>query len=95
MQIKVCSNHSPYGSGGAAMGKTIFTCDILTKIFSRNSRLISMKLGTFPWVKGILNSSNLGAGPLQRGENHKNTKMGWGHSKIFFSRTKELEELVL
>jgi hypothetical protein len=26
-------------------------------------------------------------GPLQRGDNHKNVKMGWGHLKIFFSRT--------
>jgi hypothetical protein len=26
-------------------------------------------------------------GPLQRGDNHKNGKMGWGHLKIFFSRT--------
>jgi hypothetical protein len=28
-----------------------------------------------------------GPGPLQRGDNHKNVKMGWGHLKIFFSRT--------
>jgi hypothetical protein len=30
---------------------------------------------------------NNGPGPLQRGDNHKNVKMGWGHLKIFFSRT--------
>jgi hypothetical protein len=36
---------------------------------------------------GILNCSNKGPGPLQRGDNHKNAKMGWGHIKIFFSRT--------
>jgi hypothetical protein len=24
-----------------------------------------------------------GSGPLQRGDNHKNVKMGWGHLKIF------------
>jgi hypothetical protein len=59
-----------------------------SKIFSRTSRLKSIKLGTnYPWVKGIQVSSNKGPGPLQRGDNHKNVKMGWGHSKIFFSRT--------
>jgi hypothetical protein len=30
---------------------------------------------------------NKGPGPLQRGDNHKNVKIGWGHLKIFFSRT--------
>ena len=25
--------------------------------------------------------------PFQRGDNHKNVKMGWIHSEIFFSRT--------
>jgi hypothetical protein len=34
-------------------------------------------------VKGIQVSSNKGSGPLQRGDNHKNVKMGWGHLKIF------------
>jgi hypothetical protein len=35
-------------------------------------------LGTnYPWIKG----------PFQRGDNHKNVKMGWGHLKILFSRT--------
>jgi hypothetical protein len=38
-------------------------------------------------VKGIQICSNKGPGPLQREENHKNVKMGWGHLKIFFSRT--------
>jgi hypothetical protein len=42
-------------------------------------------------VKGILNCSNKGPGPLQRGDNYKNTKMEWGHLKIFFSRTTEPE----
>jgi hypothetical protein len=27
--------------------------------------------------------SNKGPGPLQRGDNHRNVKMGWGHLKIF------------
>jgi hypothetical protein len=38
-------------------------------------------------VKRIHVCSNEGLGPLQRGDNHKNVKMGWGHLKIFFSRT--------
>jgi hypothetical protein len=37
-------------------------------------------------VNGIQVCSNKGPGPLQRGDNHKNVKMGWGHLKIF-SRT--------
>jgi hypothetical protein len=48
--------------------------------FSRTSSLISIKLGTnYPWIKGILNCSNLGPGPLQRGDDYKNATMGWGH----------------
>jgi hypothetical protein len=31
--------------------------------------------------------SNIGLGPVQRGDNHKNVKIGWGHLKILFSRT--------
>jgi hypothetical protein len=38
-------------------------------------------------VKGIQVCSNKVPGPLQRGDNHKNVKMGWGHLKILFSRT--------
>jgi hypothetical protein len=38
-------------------------------------------------VKGIQVCSNKGSGPIQRGDNHKNEKIGWGHLKIFFSRT--------
>jgi hypothetical protein len=38
-------------------------------------------------VKGIEVYSNKGPGSLQRGDNHKNVKMGWGHLKIFFSKT--------
>jgi hypothetical protein len=47
----------------------------------------SIKHGTnYPWMKGVRFCSNKGPGPLQRGDNHKNIKMGWGHLKIF-SRT--------
>jgi hypothetical protein len=38
-------------------------------------------------MKGIQVYSNKEPGPLQRGDNHKNVKMGLGHLKIFFSRT--------
>jgi hypothetical protein len=40
---------------------------------------ISINLGTnHCWVKEILNCSNKESGPLQRGDNYKNVKMGWG-----------------
>jgi hypothetical protein len=32
-------------------------------------------------VKGVQVCSIKGPGPLQRGDNHKNVKMGWGHLK--------------
>jgi hypothetical protein len=38
-------------------------------------------------VKGIQVCSNKGPGPSQRGDNYKNTNMGWGHLKFFFTRT--------
>jgi hypothetical protein len=64
----------------------------LKKIFfSRTIRPISIKLGINPWVKGILNCSNKGPGPVQRGDNPKNAKMGWVHLKIFFFRTTKSE----
>jgi hypothetical protein len=31
---------------------------------------------------------------FSKGRYHKNAKMGWGHLKIFFSRTIEPEELI-
>jgi hypothetical protein len=61
------------------------------EIFFRTSRPNAIKLGTnYPRVKGIQVCSNKGPGPLQRGDNHKNMKLGWGHLKIFFSRTTRL-----
>jgi hypothetical protein len=62
------------GSGGATIGKTIYTCVYIEKkIFSRTTRPFSVKLGiNHPWVQGILNCSDKGAGPLQRGDNCKN-----------------------
>jgi hypothetical protein len=48
--------------------------------FSRTSRSNSIKLGTnYPWLERIQVCSNKGPGPPQRGDNHKNVKMGWGH----------------
>jgi hypothetical protein len=54
---------------------------ILKKFFfSRTSKPISIKLGiNYLWVKRILNWLNKGPGPFQRGDNHKNAKMRWGH----------------
>jgi hypothetical protein len=47
------------------------------RIFSRTSRPNSIKLNSnYPWVKGIQVYSNKGPGPFQRGDNHKNVKMG-------------------
>jgi hypothetical protein len=37
-------------------------------------------------MKGIVDCSDKGPSPLQRGDNHKNVKMGSGHLRIFFSK---------
>jgi hypothetical protein len=50
---------------------------------SRTSRPVS----NYPWRKGIQNCSNKEPGPLQRRDNYKNAKIGWGHFKIFFLKT--------
>jgi hypothetical protein len=39
----------------------------------------------------MLNCSNKGPGPLQRGDNHENAKLGWYHLGIFFFRNIEPE----
>ena len=38
-------------------------------------------------MKGIQVCSNKGPDPLQRGDNHKNSKMGWGNLNIFYRTT--------
>jgi hypothetical protein len=43
-------------------------------------------------MKGIQICLNKGPGPLQRRDNHKNIKMGWGHLKIIFLRTLKPEK---
>jgi hypothetical protein len=61
--------------------------NFLKIFFSRTTWSNWIKLGTdYPWVKGIRLYSNKGSCPLQRRDNHKNIKIGWGHSKTF-SRT--------
>ena len=53
-------------------------------VFSKTTDQILNRFGTnHHWVKEILNCSNKGPGLLQRGDNHKNAKMGWDHWKIF------------
>jgi hypothetical protein len=49
----------------------------------------SIKLGTnYNWVKKIQVSLNKGPGPLQRGDNHKNVKMGWSYKNIILKPEK-------
>jgi hypothetical protein len=90
--IQVCSKKgdSPFQRGDNSKRVKIHR-KFFKIFFFRTSKPNSIKLGTnYPWVKGIQVSSNKGPSPLQRGDNHKNVKMGWGHLKIFFSRTTEL-----
>jgi hypothetical protein len=44
-------------------------------------------------VKEIQVCSIKGPGPLQRENNHKNVKMGWGPLKILFLKTMKPEKL--
>jgi hypothetical protein len=87
--IQVCSNEGDCPSPGGDNSKTIkMHWKFLKIFFSRTSMPNSIKLGThYPWMKGIQVCSNKGSGPLLRGDNRTNVKMGWGHWKIFFSRT--------
>jgi hypothetical protein len=56
-------------------------CTKIKKIFSRTIRLNSIKLNTnYAWVKRIQVCPN-------KGDNHKNVRMRWGHLKIFFRTT--------
>jgi hypothetical protein len=88
--IQVCSKEGDSPSPRGDNSRRVKIHWHFLKIFFRTSRPNSIKLGTnYPWVKGIQVCSNKRSGPLQRGDNHKNVKMGWGHLKIFFSRTTE------
>jgi hypothetical protein len=44
-------------------------------------------------MKGINVCFNKGPGPHQRGDNHKNSKIGWNNLKILFLRTTDPEKL--
>jgi hypothetical protein len=87
--IQVCSNEGDHLSPRGDNSKRVkMHWKFLKIFFSRTSRPNSIKLNThYPWVKGIQVCSNKGPSLLQRGDNYKNVKMGWGHLKIFFSRT--------
>jgi hypothetical protein len=87
--IQVCSKEGDSPSPRGDNCKRVKMHRKFLKIFFfRTSRSNSIKLGTkYPWVKGIQVCSNKGPVPLLRGDNHKYVKMGWGHLKIFFSRT--------
>jgi hypothetical protein len=66
----------PGGCEGPQQGKLYLHMFIQEKIFSRTSRSISIKLGiNHPWGKGILNCSNEGDCPSQRGDNYKRVKI--------------------
>jgi hypothetical protein len=63
---------------------------------SRTIQPNSIELGTYyPWVNGIEVCTNKGPGFLQRGENHKNAKIGWCALKIVCSRTTMPDKLKL
>jgi hypothetical protein len=58
----------------------VFISEKKKEIFPRTSMPISIKLGTnYPWGKRILNYSNKGQGPLQRGNKYKNAKIWRGY----------------
>ena len=86
--IQVCSNEEERPSPRGDNSKRVKIHQHFFKIFSRTSWPNSIKLNTnYPWMKEIQVCSIKGPGPLQRGDNQKNVKIGWGHLKIFFSRT--------
>jgi hypothetical protein len=76
--IQVCSNEGDCPSPRGDNSKRVkIHWKFLKIFFSRSSRPNSIKRGThYPWVKGIQVCSNKGPGPLLRGDNHKNVKMG-------------------
>jgi hypothetical protein len=94
--IQISLNQGPQESGGGHDRKTIITCVYVEKQISRTSRPVSIKHGTnHPWVKGFQNCTNKGPVPVQRGDNHKNAKIWWGHWKIFSLRTTQPEYVIL
>jgi hypothetical protein len=69
--------------------KTFLHKFVLEKIFSRISRLISIKLdASYPCMKGIQLCLDNETNPHQRVDNKKNANIMWVHLKILFSRIK-------
>jgi hypothetical protein len=80
--IQVCSKKrdspSPRGDNS---GRVKIHWKFLKIFFFRTNWPNSIKLDkNCSWVKGIQVYSNKGPCPLQRGDNHKNVKMGWARS---------------
>ena len=63
--------------------------------FSRTTESISTKLCTNPWVKGILDYSNVMPLLFPRGDDHEILKIHWQNFKIFFYRTPGLISIKL
>jgi hypothetical protein len=79
---------------GPHKGKTLLHKFILEIIFSRISWPISVKLNAnYPCMKGIQVRLDKGRDPHQRGNNHKNSSIGWDHLKLLFSRTNDAGKL--
>jgi hypothetical protein len=75
--------------------KSIFA-EVYTKkkIFSKTSRLISVKRdANYPCMKGIRVCLDKGTNHHQRGDNHKTANIGWNHLKILYARTNDSEKL--
>jgi hypothetical protein len=87
--IQVCTHEGDCPSPRGDNSKRVKIHRNFLKIFfSRTSRPTSIKLGrNYPRVKRIQVCTNKGTGPLQRRDNHKKAKMGWGHLKIFSKTT--------
>jgi hypothetical protein len=74
----------PEGGGGVERVHNkenhLYICLYWGKKISRTSSPIPIQLCTnHPLIKEIQYCTNKGLGPLQRGDNNKNAKMGWGH----------------
>jgi hypothetical protein len=70
-------------------------CEKSLKIsISRTIWPISSKLyANHSCMKEIYVFTDKGPGPLQSGNNHQNSKIGWSHFKIYISRTTGSEKL--
>jgi hypothetical protein len=94
-KFKFIKNYGTQGSDGATIGKTIFTCVYIGNSLLQKQQPISIKLNAnYPCMKGIQVWSSKGPGPHQRGDNHKNVKIGLSHlNKNFALKTIGPEKL--